>query len=86
MGCRRFIFEMVYSAFNAEEGDMESRWINVCYFELVLVLYCEGFVNEAPKRYLEFLYLFLILVRSLGCRDLERHAIGLTRCMIPNQI
>ena len=58
----------------------------ICVTSNWFYYYCEGFVKGAPKRYLEFLYLFLILVRSLGCRDLERHAIGLTRCMIPNQI
>lgn len=58
LGGWRFIFGMVYSAFNGEVSDLESRWIDSRYFELILVVYWAGFVNGASKIYLELLFLF----------------------------
>ena len=55
--------------------------VQACYFELILLRK----ISQSSNRNIKVSYL-LYLIRSLGCRDLERHLIGLSWCMIPKQI
>ena len=50
-----FMFEMVYSASNAEASDLQWRWIRVCYFELVLFRR----ISQLSNRNIEVSYLII---------------------------